>query len=62
VIGKHVYRVGSIEIVDDGRNLTMTKTHTRTEQFVVESADREDFLKCVLLAVDRREDLATRIP
>jgi hypothetical protein len=51
------YRVGSILVEDDGRNLRISKTHTPSEAIVVESADRADLLAALISAEDRRADL-----
>lgn len=54
------YRVGSIVIIDDGCNLAICKSHTPSERIVIEHADREDLLTCIMLAQDRRTGLIDR--
>lgn len=52
------YRVGSIVIIDDGCNLVICKSHTPSERIVIERADREDLLTCLMQAQDARIDLS----
>lgn len=39
---KRIVRRGSIVVTDDGRDIELTKSHTPSDRFVIENADRED--------------------